>query len=435
MDWTETHFGQLVKGVRGVSFDPTDLLEHSGDNSVTLLRANNIVGNQLKFENTLSIPLKKVKKDQLMQTGDIAVCMSNGSKALVGKSAQYNDEYKTALSVGAFCSIFKPQANAVADFIPFLFQSHTYQKQIDISLSGSAINNLKNSDIETITFRIPSPKYQNKIASILKTIDTAIHKTEVLIQKYQQIKQGLMHDLFTRGVTPNGKLRPTREQIPELYKETSIGWIPREWKVNRIRSLCHPVTKGATPSKFVDHYDSENSVPFVRVENLTFDGSFKTEKSLLFVDKKVHDRELMRSKIFPGDILMNIVGPPLGKVSFVPEDFKEFNTNQAVAIFRTFSKKHRNFLLYYLLSDFSQRWFYVRSKQTSGQVNLTLEMCSDLEIPFPQNDREVERISTAIYIVYQKLESEVSIYKKLQNQKSGLIHDLMTGKVRVTVDE
>ena len=68
-----------------------------------------------------------------------------------------------------------------------------------------------------------------KIARILQTIDQAIEKTEALIEKYQQIKAGLMHDLFTRGIGADGKLRPPREQAPELYQQTPIGWIPKEW--------------------------------------------------------------------------------------------------------------------------------------------------------------------------------------------------------------
>ena len=82
---------------------------------------------------------------------------------------------------------------------------------------------------------MPLPQFtevqQQKIATILSTTDTAIEKTEALIEKYQQIKAGLMHDLFTRGVLPNGQLRPSREEAPELYYETEIGWIPKEWRV------------------------------------------------------------------------------------------------------------------------------------------------------------------------------------------------------------
>ncbi len=59
---------------------------------------------------------------------------------------------------------------------------------------------------------------QRRIAEILSTVDEAIEQTEALIAKYQQIKAGLMHDLFTRGVTPDGHLRPTRTQAPHLLQ-------------------------------------------------------------------------------------------------------------------------------------------------------------------------------------------------------------------------
>lgn len=79
---------------------------------------------------------------------------------------------------------------------------------------------------------------QKKIATILSTIDTAIEKTQELIDKYQQIKTGLMHDLFTRGIGENGKLRPPRNEAPDLYKESELGWIPKEWEVNSIDYFC-----------------------------------------------------------------------------------------------------------------------------------------------------------------------------------------------------
>lgn len=60
--------------------------------------------------------------------------------------------------------------------------------------------------LSKINFRAPSTKEQKKIADCISSVDTTIEKTEALIEKYQQIKAGLMHDLFTRGVLPDGKL-------------------------------------------------------------------------------------------------------------------------------------------------------------------------------------------------------------------------------------
>ncbi|MBP7492463.1 MAG: restriction endonuclease subunit S, partial [Rhodoferax sp.] len=103
--------------------------------------------------------------------------------------------------------------------------------------AGSTRYGLPMSAMNRTPIALPPLTQQRKIATILSTIDTAIEQTEALIEKYQYIKAGLMHDLFTRGVLPTGQLRPLREQAPELYQETAIGRIPREWKVSRLATI------------------------------------------------------------------------------------------------------------------------------------------------------------------------------------------------------
>lgn len=104
-------------------------------------------------------------------------------------------------------------------------------------------------------------RVQERIANVLSCIDTAIEKTEALIAKHQQIKAGLMHDLFTRGVLPNGQLRPPRSEAPELYQETEIGWIPRGWRVEQAGTLCSLITKGTTPAAHEMWQEGEGSWP------------------------------------------------------------------------------------------------------------------------------------------------------------------------------
>ena len=302
--------------------------------------------------------------------------------------------------------------------------------------TGTGVPHVPRDLARILKLRYPKErKHQKKIVSILENIDQTIKKTETLIQKYQQIKTGLMHDLFTRGVTENGKLRPPREQAPELYKKSPIGWIPRGWNLVRALNMCYPVTKGTTPSNFISSSSQINAVPYIRVENLSFNGSLHFDRDSLFINKAIHNLELARSKVFAGDILMNIVGPPLGKVSLITDEYKEWNTNQAVAIYRVLNQRHRSYLLYYLLSDFAQKWFYLRSKQTSGQVNLTLEMCSNLEIPLPKDDTELTSISNILAQVSKKINVENDFRIKLLKKKSGLMHDLLTGKVQVKIDQ
>ena len=70
---------------------------------------------------------------------------------------------------------------------------------------------------------------QRAIAALRATLDTTLRQTEAIIEKLKQIKQGLLHDLLKRGIDANGELRPPQSQAPHLYKDSPLGWIPRDW--------------------------------------------------------------------------------------------------------------------------------------------------------------------------------------------------------------
>src|SRR5205807_710318 len=111
------------------------------------------------------------------------------------------------------------------------------------------------------------PHEQHNIADILSTLDGTIEQTEALIAKYQQIKAGLMHDLFTRGLTADGRLRPTRTEAPHLYKQSPLGWIPEEWGFSTIAAVAESLIDGPFGSNLKsEHYVTEPGVRVVRLQ-------------------------------------------------------------------------------------------------------------------------------------------------------------------------
>jgi type I restriction enzyme, S subunit len=113
-----------------------------------------------------------------------------------------------------------------------------YIMNINHKTAATTVKHLSIKDVQKASGLIPKKEIQRKIAAILETIDQAIERTEALIHKYQQIKAGLMHDLFTRGLTDDGKLRPPREKAPELNQETPIGWIPKGWDLLPLKKIA-----------------------------------------------------------------------------------------------------------------------------------------------------------------------------------------------------
>lgn len=136
--------------------------------------------------------------------------------------------------------------------------------------------------------------------------------------------------------------------------------------------------------------------------------------------------------VYPNDVLMNIVGPPLGQVSVVPETFPEWNINQAIAIFRAVDGVLPGFLSFNLLSPPTQHWLKARSKTTAGQTNLTLEVCRSLPIPLPPQAEQTALITVAHEAINRVTEQaraiEISL-KQSAAQRKNILKAAFSGQL------
>jgi len=188
---------------------------------------------------------------------------------------------------------------------------------------------------------------------------------------------------------------PDRSQLPELAE----GWC---WA--SCEQVSEFITKGTTPA--AKHLSQgSGDVPYVKVYNLTFDGTLNFDLNSAFVTESVHSKDLARSIVRSGDVLMNIVGPPLGKVSVVPPTHEEWNINQAIARYRPIPGLLNHYLAAALRSETVLSWAKNRSKATAGQFNLTLEISRDLPMPLPPHLEQL-RIADAVDR-YETISSEL----------------------------
>lgn len=265
---------------------------------------------------------------------------------------------------------------------------------------------------------------QKKIARILQTIDRAIEKTEALIDKYQQIKAGLMHDLFTRGIGPDGQLRPHREKAPELYQETPIGWIPKEWRHNYLGRLCD-VSSGGTPARTNKKYWG-GAIPWIKTGEVKYNLITSSEEYIT-------DEGLKGSsaKIFPGGTVVMAIygeGNTRGRVAVLGVDCA---TNQACVGF-SFSHQIQSRYMYHF---FQHKYQELRDLSNDGsQKNLSSSLLKKFPVSFPVNLDEQNDIVSKLAHLDALLEQEKNYCIKLQKEKSGLMHDLLTGKVPVEVE-
>lgn len=262
---------------------------------------------------------------------------------------------------------------------------------------------------------------QNNIADILTTIDNLIDHTESLIAKYQAIKQGMMHDLFTRGVDANGRLRPPREEAPELYKESELGWIPKEWEVTRAEEVCLAVIdcKNRTPPEAEDGY------PVIKTSNIK-NGKLQLS-NITMTDEISYSLWTLKGKPSDGDVLITREAP-IGEACIVPDNM-QVCLGQRMMMYRPNSDfLESTFLLYLILSNpIQKRLIELAGGSTVGHVRVS-DIRSLLILLAPKHEQMA--ISEKLSNVDSYINIEQKCVLKLYQVKSGLMHDLLTGTVR-----
>lgn len=233
-EWATFSLSQVATMRKGISYTSTDYgVEDSGHPFITIkcfIKGGGYQPTGIKFYGGFSI-----KTDHL-SAGDVLFAATDLTRAgdIVGSPLRVPD---FGSSKPALASMDCVRVEPLPERCDKAFLYHTLmlpsvRRQMVALSAGSTVLHLDTKKVPNIRIRIPLViGTQQKIADILGSLDDTIERTEALIAKYRQIKAGLKHDLFTSGLLPNGQLRPRFDQAPELYQETALGWIPKEWKV------------------------------------------------------------------------------------------------------------------------------------------------------------------------------------------------------------
>lgn len=417
-DWTSATLIELADYHNGVAFKPKDW----GEDGLPIIRIeqlNNPESETDKFSGNL-LP------SNFIDNGDLIFSWSATLKVVIwqhGTGALNQHLYKVVPKPGI-------------DRALLLYLLDQNMEKLAGQAQGSTMRHVTRKELSR--FRVVYPlkeTRQQKIAHILQTIDQTIEKTEALIEKYQRIKAGLMHDLFTRGIGADGKLRPPREQAPELYQETPIGWIPKEWKYEFLENLLAPVSNnlrsGPFGSALLKSELVEDGIPFLGIDNIhieRFEESFRR-----FVSERKY-RELGKYAVRPKDVIITIMGT-VGRAAIVP-----------IHIDLALSSKHlwtmtfdQGLVIPELVcwqlnyAPWVKAWF---RRETQGGIMDAIQSKTlrklILPLPAPTEQKMIFERYTAIT---ERLSSEKKELEKRIKAKHGLMHDLLTGKVGVKIDQ
>lgn len=266
---------------------------------------------------------------------------------------------------------------------------------------------------------LPKPE-QAKIAEVLSTVDRAIEQTEALIAKQQRIKTGLMQDLFTRGIDEHGTLR---SEATHAFKDSPLGRIPVEWEVISFGDAGEWFS-GGTPSK-ADHRFWSGGVPWVCPKDM------KQLELSSSIDTITKFAVSAGTRLMPaGTVFIVIRGMILAHTFPVGYATREMAFNQdmkGIIAQKGLSGRY----LAYLLTSQPHAFLKLTTTATHGTKRFDMDELSAVPLCVPKHDEQkaILRILDEQQAFIDRAQTQT---KKLHGLKTGLMQDLLTGKVRVT---
>jgi type I restriction enzyme S subunit len=284
------------------------------------------------------------------------------------------------------------------------------------SISGSAQPQITGAGLRAVEFPAPPLPEQQKIAAILSSVDDVIEKTRAQIDKLKDLKSGMMQELLTRGIGSGG--------VPHTdFKDSPVGRIPVSWRVAKLAQVTKVVDSLHQTPTFAN-----DGFPMIRVSDIK-PGKVNTERAFK-VSQEVFNQFTKNHKPQKSDLLMSRVGS-YGVCCYLNRDIDVCLGQNTVVIIP--DRIDSLFLYHSIYSEAVQNQIEFEVAG-SGYKSLSLASIRSLSIPLPPDD-EQKQIADILVSIDDQIEVKNRKLKAVSNAKKALMQDLLTGKVRVNIDQ
>lgn len=417
--WEWTTVEEITDLIRGVSYKKDEARELPSLGLLPILRATNIQDESLILDSQLVyVPISRIKDEQKLIPGDVVICISSGSKHLVGKAAQLHREWDG--SFGTFCMAARLKPNVNLRYAGYFFGSPNYRSEIRKKSSGININNLRSEHIGSVAFPLPPLPEQQRIVERIESLFTQLDAGVAGLKRAKAALKRYKASVLKAAV--EGRLAPQDphdEPAEEVLKrilaergekftphEGELGELPKGWCWARVGDLSK-VGTGATPLRNQPKYWDNATVPWVTSSALN-------ELFVKSADKFITETALIETnvKVFPaGSLLVAMYGEgrTRGKVS---ELLIDATTNQACSalIFEGLFAECKPYVKLFFQKNYED---IRRLSSGNVQPNLNLSIIKNTRIPLPpltEQNRivaEVERWLSVVQELEQAIEANL----------------------------
>ena len=322
--------------------------------------------------------------------------------------------------------VFRSSEVIYPKFLSYYCLSQDFINEVNGTTFGSKMPRASWDDISSFRMVYPSLDEQKIIADFLDKrlaqVDALIAKQEILLEKLAEQRVALISHAVTKGLNPD----------VEMKESTNIwlGKIPETWVLKPTKYFLSYVGSGKTPKGGSEVYIDEG-IMMIRSQNVHDDG-------LRLVDV-VHitdeaDQGQINTRVYEDDVLLNITGASLGRVSLVPKGIPLANVNQHVCILRPIQNLILPEFLHLIMQSHYAKSLIKSEENGTSREGLTFEQIKAMVFALPLIDEQMkicEYIKVELGFINNSRDACNNLIGKLKEYRSTLITQVVTGKIDV----
>lgn len=339
----------------------------------------------------------------------ITPCLENGKTAYV----DILDDGEVAFGSTEFIVMRKKESITDDKFIYYLAISQNFRsKAIQSMIGTSGRQRVQHDTLQSYEISLPPVPEQKAIAATLSALDDTIELNNQINKKLEEMAQAIVKSWFV-------DFDPFKD---EEFEESELGLIPKGWRIGKIGEFADDIKNGGTPSRKKDEYWNFRDYMWLKTGEINNSLIIETEE---FISRK--GLENSSAKLLPiNSVVVAMYGATAGKVGIIRS---EMTTNQACCGIICHKQEKALFIYNFLL----MHQHYLASLSVgSAQQNLSKETITNIKLVIPPDNIITRAGFTELFEQY---ESNLRENRALNAIRDTLIPKLMSGEIRVPVEE
>lgn len=397
----------IIDSDRGKNYPSSD--DYSENGYCLFLTAANVTDKGMKFDNKKYITKERHNKLNRGSINDKDIILT--TRGTVGNIGIYNEsEHTLPARINSGMVILRNKEQC-SYYLYYLLSSNILKNQIKRITYGTAQPQTSVANIKRLNIIKPNINEQERIASVLYSVDEKLEHLHERKSKLTRLKNGLFQDLIS------GEYLNFNNQV-EFSEESLFGNHPKKWNIARLDDDEYFNVIGSG----IEEFDGEKT--YISTGNVKERNIENNEGNITYQDRPSR----ANMEINKNGVLFAKMKDSIKVVKGTKEKSNDLIFSTGFVQLETKDDILQEYLVQLLLSN-EFEMFKSQIATGSTQQAINLSYLSSFKIPVPSIE-EQERIASILYTVDEMIEKTGSLIEKYERVKKGLMQDLLSGDVR-----